>query len=524
MTDLSDSVLGIELGSTRIKAVLLDKTRKPIASGGFSWENKLVNGIWTYSLEEVREGMRACYADLKKDVKEKFGVTLTKIGAAGVSGMMHGYLPFDKEGNQLALFRTWRNTMTGAESDELTKALGFHIPQRWSVCHLYQAMKAGEAHVQKLDYLTTVSGYLHRLLTGEKVIGIGEGSGMFPVDPGTGDYDEKLVAKFDALAKPYGIFDTVKDVLPRVLSAGENAGYLTEAGARLLDPEGDLLPGVPFAPPEGDAGTGMVATNSVREYTGTLSVGTSIFMLAVLDRPIGVYPTVDIVMTPAGLPVALVQSNNCTTDINAWVALITEAVELAGGSIDRSELFTRLFRKALEGAPDCGGVVTCGYYSGENVTGVTEGRPLLLRTPDTRMDLANFMRANLCSAVVTFKIAYDDLVKNEHLRIDRITAHGGFLKTPVVGQRILSAALDNEVSVLETAGEGGPYGMALLAAYLLDKQNGESLADYLDRAIFADAKEITLRAPAEEVAGMNAYTERFRAALPVEKEAIRTLR
>ena len=524
MTDLSHSVLGIELGSTRIKAVLLDENRKPIASGGFNWENKLVNGIWTYSLEEVREGMRACYADLKKDVKEKYGVTLTRIGAAGVSGMMHGYLPFDRDGNQLSLFRTWRNTMTGAESDELTAALGFHIPQRWSVCHLYQAMKAGEAHLQKLDYITTVAGYLHRLLTGEKVIGIGEGSGMFPVDPETGDFDEKLIAKFDALAKPYGIFDSVKDVLPRVLSAGENAGFLTEAGAKLLDPEGDLLPGIPFAPPEGDAGTGMVATNSVRKYTATLSVGTSVFLLAVLDRPIGVYPTVDVVMTPAGLPVALVQSNNCTSDINAWVGLIAEAAELAGADIDRNELFTRLFRKALEGDPDCGGIVTCGYYSGENVTGVTEGRPFVLRTPDTRLSLANFMRANLSSAVATFKIAYDDLVDKEHLRIDKITAHGGFLKTPGVGQRILSAALNNEVRVLETAGEGGPYGMALLAAFLLDQKSGESLPDYLDRAVFASAKETALSASPAEVAGINAYTARFRSSLPVEMEAIRVLR
>ncbi|MCQ2425253.1 MAG: ATPase [Lachnospiraceae bacterium] len=524
MTDFSRSVLGIELGSTRIKAVLLDENRNPIASGGFNWENKLVNGIWTYSLEEVREGMRACYADLKRSVKEKYGVTLTKIGAAGVSGMMHGYLPFDGDRNQLALFRTWRNTMTAAESEELTNALGFHIPQRWSVCHLYQAMKAGEPHLKKLKYITTVAGYLHGLLTGENVIGIGEGSGMFPVDPETVDFDAKLIEKFDALAKPYGVFRTVKDVLPRVLSAGENAGYLTAEGAKLLDPEGDLLPGIPFAPPEGDAGTGMVATNSVRKYTGTLSVGTSIFMLAVLDRPIGVYPTVDVVMTPAGLPVALVQSNNCTTDINAWVNLIAEAAELAGAKIDRNELFTRLFRKALEGKPDCGGLVACGYYSGENVTGVTEGRPFVLRTPETQLDLADFMRAHLCSAVATFKIAYDDLVKNERLRIDKITAHGGFLKTPGVGQRILSAALDSEVSVLDTAGEGGPYGMALLAAYLLDKTNGESLPDYLDRAIFADAKETTLRASAEEVDGMNAYTARFQAALPVEKEAIRVLR
>ncbi len=522
--DLSRCVLGIELGSTRIKAVLLDENRVPAASGSFQWENRLENGVWTYSLEEVRTGVRECYADLKKNVLEKYGVTLTRVGAAGVSGMMHGYLPFDAAGNQLAPFRTWRNTMTAAESEELTEALGFHIPQRWSVCHLYYSMKRHEAHLERLDYLTTVAGYLHRLLTGERVIGIGEASGMFPIDPSTGDYDAEMVRKFDALAHPYGIFGSVRDVLPRVLSAGENAGTLTEAGARLLDPDGDLEAGIPFAPPEGDAGTGMVATNAVREYTASLSVGTSVFLMAVTDHTIGVSMTADVVTTPAGLPVALVQSNNCTSDINAWVDLFADVAALAGAKIDKDELFGRLFRKALEGAPDCGGLVTCNYYSGENVTGIPEGRPFLLRSPDVPLDLANLMRAHLSSAISTFKIAYDGLVEREHLRIDRITAHGGFLKTPGVGQRILSAALNTEISVLETAGEGGPYGMALLAAYLIDRKADETLPDYLDARIFSAASASVLRAGEEETEGMNAYVRRFRDVLPVEKEAVRTLR
>ena len=521
--ELKQTVLGIELGSTRIKAVLLDQRHVPIASGSHDWENRLVDGVWTYSMEDIHTGLRACYADLKRDVKEKFGVTLTTVGALGVSAMMHGYLPFDREGNQLAEFRTWRNTITGPAAAELTELLGFNIPQRWSIAHLYQAILNGEEHLPKLDYLTTLAGYIHWKLTGEKVMGVGEASGMFPIDSAALDYDQAMVEKFDALIAPKGFGWTLRDVLPKVLPAGAEAGALTPEGARFLDPDGDLEPGIPVAPCEGDAGTGMAATNSVRVRTGNVSAGTSDFAMVVVDRPLGVHREIDMVTTPSGAPVAMVHCNNCTSDINAWVNLFAEFAGAVGAKVDRGALFTLLFQKALEGDADCGGVLSYNYFSGEGVTDLDEGRPLFVRTPDARFTLANFMRTHLLSALATLKIGLDILTEQEKVAIDKLYGHGGFFKTPGVGQRMLSAAAGVPVSVMETAGEGGPYGMALLAAYRIWKDQGEALEDYLEKKVFAGAKSSTLMAEKDDIAGFNTFLAKYRQALPVERLATETV-
>ena len=510
--DLTKTALGMELGSTRIKAVLIDEDHIPVASGDFEWENQLVNGVWTYSMESVHTGIRTCFARLADDVKARFGLPLTTVGAIGVSAMMHGYLPFDAAGNQLAEFRTWRNTMTGPAAEKLTELFGFNIPQRWSIAHLYQAVLNGEAHVKDIATLTTLAGYVHWQLTGEKVMGVGEASGMFPIDSGKLDYDEGMLRKFRDLT---GI--DLRAILPKVLPAGAPAGTLTEAGAAFLDPTGTLRPGIPVAPCEGDAGTGMAATNSVRVRTGNVSAGTSDFAMIVTERPLGVHREIDMVTTPDGLPVAMVHCNNCTSDINAWVNLFSEFAELMGFATYKGELFTRLFYKALEGDPDCGGLLSFNYFSGEGVTGLDEGRPLFARTPDAKFTLANFMRAHLLSALATLKIGLDILTRTEHVEIDKLYGHGGFFKTPEVGQRMLSAAVGAPVSVMETAGEGGPYGMALLAAYMLWKREGETLPDYLDNKVFAAARSTTLMADNRDVAGFNAFLERYQKALPVEQ-------
>ncbi|MBR3503342.1 MAG: FGGY-family carbohydrate kinase [Clostridia bacterium] len=521
--DFNKTVLGLELGSTRIKAVLIDEKHLPIASGSHEWENQLVNGVWTYSMEAIHTGVQACFADLKRDVKEKFGATLTRVGAMGISGMMHGYLPFDAEGRPLAAFRTWRNTMTGQAAAELTALFGFNIPQRWSIAHLYQAMLNGEEHLPRLDHITTVAGYIHEKLTGRRALGIGEASGVFPIDSGALDYDAGMMAKFDALIEKKGYAWRLRDVLPKALGAGDDGGCLTEAGARFLDPAGDLEAGIPFAPPEGDAGTGMAATNSVAVRTGNVSAGTSDFAMVVVDHPLGVHREIDMVTTPAGLPVAMVHCNNCTSDINAWVNLLAEFAEAAGAKISRGDLFTMLFNKALEGEADCGGLMSYNYLSGEGVTDLDEGRPVFLRTPDARMTLANFMRTHLLSALATLKIGLDILTKEENIPIDKLYGHGGYFKTPGVGQRMLSAAVGSPVSVMETAGEGGPYGMALLAAYMLWKKDGQPLEDYLEENVFAGAKSSTLSADENDVAGFQRFLERYRKALPVEKAAIETM-
>jgi len=516
--DLTKTVLGIELGSTRIKAVLIDQQHRPIASGDYEWENRLVNGIWTYSMESVHTGLRACVKALKADLKEEFGVDLTTVGAIGVSAMMHGYLPFDKDGKQLAEFRTWRNTITGQAAEKLTALFGFNIPQRWSIAHLYQAMLNGEAHVKDIAYLTTLAGYIHWKLTGQKVMGVGEASGMFPIDSKACDYDATMLQKFLDLT---GL--DLRTVLPKVLPAGACGGRLTEAGARFLDPDGTLQSGIPVAPCEGDAGTGMTATNSVRVRTGNVSAGTSDFAMIVADHPLGVHREIDMVTTPDGLPVAMVHCNNCTSDINAWVNLFGEFARLMGLDVNRGELFTKLFQKALSGEPDCGGLLSYNYFSGEGVTDLDEGRPIFVRSPSARFTLSNFMRTHLLSALATLKIGMDILTETEQVHIDRLYGHGGFFKTPEVGQRMLSAAVGVPVSVMKTAGEGGPYGMALLGAYMLWHEEGESLPDYLDNKVFADAQSSTITATQEDIDGFNAFLAQYRKALPLERLATEVL-
>ena len=516
--NLEKTVLGIELGSTRIKAVLIDDRHIPVAQGDYEWENQFVNGIWTYSMSMVHTGVQTCFSRLKADVKAKYDTELSTVGAIGVSAMMHGYLPFDRNGNQLAEFRTWRNTITGDAAAELTELFGFNIPQRWSIAHLDQAILNGEEHVKDIAFLTTLAGYIHWQLTGEKVMGIGEASGMFPIDSEKLDYDESMLQKFKTLT---GI--DLRTILPKVLVAGECGGTLTEAGARFLDPSGTLRPGIPVAPCEGDAGTGMAATNSVRPRTGNVSAGTSDFAMIVTEKPLGVHREIDMVTTPAGAPVAMVHCNNCTSDINAWVNLFAEYSEMMGMPVGKGELFTKLFNKALEGDADCGGLLSYNYFSGEGVTDLDEGRPLFVRTPNSNFTLANFMRAHLLSALSTLKIGLDILTQTEQVGIDKLYGHGGFFKTPGVGQRMLSAAVGAPVSVMETAGEGGPYGMALLGAYMLWKDEGESLADYLDNKVFAGAESTTLMADPEDVAGFFAFLARYKKALPVERSATELL-
>ncbi len=523
MIDLKNCTVGIELGSTRIKAVLIDENHIPIASGDFEWENELVDGIWTYSLETVHTGIQTCFANLKQDVEAKFGVKLTTVGAMGVSAMMHGYLPFDRNGKQLAEFRTWRNTITGPAAAELTERFGFNIPQRWSIAHLYQAILNEEAHVPEIARLTTLAGYIHYRLTGLHVMGVGEASGMFPIDSQLLDYDQRMVSVFDGLLMRRNLPWRLREILPKVLSAGEAAGTLTAEGAAFLDPAGDLQPGIPLAPCEGDAGTGMAATNSVRVRTGNVSAGTSDFAMIVTDKPLGVHREIDMVTTPDGLPVAMVHCNNCTSDINAWVNLLSEFAEAIGAKQDKGALFTMLFRKALEGDPDCGGLMSFNYFSGEGVTDLDEGRPVFARTPNAKFTLANFMRTHLLSALATLKIGLDILTEEEQVPIDKLYGHGGFFKTPEVGQRMLSAAVGAPVSVMETAGEGGPYGMALLAAYMLRKQKGESLPDYLDNKVFAGAKSVTLMAEPSDIEGFKSFLTIYRKALPMEQAAIAAL-
>lgn len=519
--NIASCVLGIELGSTRIKAVLIDENHLPVAQGSHEWENRLADGIWTYSMNDIVTGIQACYADLKKDCLAKFGAVPAGFKAMGVSGMMHGYLPFDENWNQLAEFRTWRNTITGEAAAILSEKFGFNIPQRWSAAHLYQAVLNKEAHLSRLSHLTTLAGYIHYRLTGENAMGIGEASGMFPIDSEINDYNKEMLAKFKELLAPEGYSWTPDTVLPKVLSAGEDAGKLTEAGALFLDPAGDLKAGVPVCPCEGDAGTGMVATNSVRVRTGNVSAGTSDFAMLVTDTMPGTHREIDMVTTPAGLPVAMVHCNNCTSDINAWVGLFMEFASFIGAPVDKGELFTRLFNKAMEGDKDCGGLLSYNYFSGEGVTDMDEGRPLFVRKPDAAFSLANFMRAHILSALSTLKIGLDILTKEENIRVDKLYGHGGFFKTPGVGQKMLSAAVGAPVSVMETAGEGGPYGMALLASYMVNRAEGETLPDYLDNKVFKDAVSTTLMADESDIAGFGAYLDAYVRTLDAEKAAVK---
>ena len=519
------AILGVEFGSTRIKAVLVDETGTPIAQGDHEWENQLVNGIWTYDLGDAVAGLQDCYANMAKDVREKYGCEITRLQAIGFSAMMHGYIVFNDKNELLVPFRTWRNTITGEAAAKLTELFGFNIPQRWSIAHLYQAILNGEEHVKDIRFMTTLEGYIHWIMTGEKVLGIGEGSGMFPIDSATNDYNAEMVKKFDDLVADKGFPWKLKEVLPKVLVAGEVVGRLTEEGAKLLDPTGRLQPGIPLCPPEGDAQTGMVATNSVRQRTGNVSAGTSIFAMIVLEKPLSkVRPELENITTPSGAQVAMVHCNNCTSDLNAWVKLFGEFAEAVGMKLDGDQLFGTLYRKAMEADADLGGLLAYNYFSGEHITGFEEGRPLFARTPDSRFTLANFMRTHLNSALASLKIGMNILLDDEGVQVDSILGHGGLFRTKGVGQPILAAALNAPVSVMETAGEGGPWGVALLASYMVDKAEGEALEDYLANRVFAGMPCETVDPNPADVDAFNAYIERFKAGLPIERAAVENIK
>ena len=519
------TVLGIELGSTRIKAVLIGEDHMPIASGSHEWENQHENGVWTYSLEDVWTGLQESYRNLSKEVLEKYNTPLKTIGAIGFSAMMHGYVVFDKNGNLLVPFRTWRNTITGQAAEKLTDLFQFNIPQRWSIAHLYQAILNKEPHVKDISHQTTLAGYVHWKLTGQKVMGIGEASGMFPIDSKTNDYDERMLGQFNELLKAENIAWKLQDILPKVLVAGDAAGVLTEEGAKLLDPTGGLQAGIPLCPPEGDAGTGMVATNSVAVRTGNVSAGTSVFAMIVLEKALSkLYPEIDMVTTPTGKPVAMVHSNNCTSDLNAWVGLFQEFTNALGVEISQSKLFEMLYQKALTGDADAGGLLAYSYLSGEHITHFEEGRPLFVRTPESRFTLSNFMRVNLFSSLGALKIGMDILFEQEKVKLDQLLGHGGFFKTKEVGQRMMAAAMNVPVSVMETAGEGGAWGIALLASYMLHKSANEPLETYLSDKVFAGENGTTIAPDEADVAGFAAFMERYKKGLVIERAAVDGLR
>ena len=513
-----DTALGIELGSTRIKAVLIGPDHAPIATGAYDWENRLENGVWTYHLDDVWTGIQAAFRELREEVQSRCGVPLTTLGAMGVSAMMHGYLPFDQNGAQLCEFRTWRNTITEAEAQELTQLFQFNIPQRWSIAHLYRAIRQGEAHVKDIAFLTTLEGYVHWKLTGKKVLGVGEAAGMFPLDE-TGRFHPRMMAQFDEILQQRHIPWRLEDILPEILVAGDPAGELTPEGAKLLDPTGALQAGIPLCPPEGDAGTGMTATNSVSARTGNVSAGTSIFAMVVLEHPLSqVHPEIDMVATPAGLPAAMVHCNTCTSDLDAWVKLFAELLNSAGTQLPKSQLYDLLYHKALEGAADCGGVVSYNCYSGEPVIHLEEGRPLLMRLPDSQLTLGNFMRAQLYAAMATLRLGME-ILYGEHVALEKLYGHGGLFKTKGVGQRLMAGALGVPVAVMETAGEGGPWGMALLAMYRKNRRPGDTLERYLQDQVFAQAKGEELPPDPADAAGFAAYLRRYQAGLAVERTA-----
>ena len=516
------AILGIELGSTRIKAVLIDQENKPIAQGNHTWENQLVDGLWTYSIEAIWSGLQDCYADLRSNVKNLYGIEIENLAAIGVSAMMHGYMPFNAKEEILVPFRTWRNTNTGRAAAALSDLFVYNIPLRWSISHLYQAILDNEAHVKDIDFLTTLAGYVHWQLTGEKVLGIGDASGMLPIDPTTHNYSAEMVAKFDKLIAPNQYSWTLQDILPKVLSAGESAGVLTPEGSKKLDTSGHLKAGIPVCPPEGDAGTGMVATNAVKQRTGNVSAGTSSFSMIVLEKELSKpYEMIDMVTTPDGSLVAMVHCNNCTSDLNAWVNLFKEYQELLGIPIDMNEIYSKLYNIALTGDTDCGGLLSYNYISGEPVTGLAEGRPLFVRSANDKFNLANFMRSHLYASVGVLKIGNDILFNEEKIKVDRITGHGGLFKTKGVGQRILAAAINSPISVMETAGEGGAWGIALLGSYLVNNEKKQSLADFLDEKVFVGDVGIEVSPTAEDVAGFNTYIENYKAGLPIEEAAVK---
>ena len=515
------AILGIEFGSTRIKAVLIDGENKPIAQGSHEWENQLVDGLWTYSTEAIWYGLQDCYADLRKNVLAEYDIEIEELAAIGISAMMHGYMAFNDQQNILVPFRTWRNTNTAKAAAELSELFVYNIPLRWSISHIYQAILDNEEHVADIDFLTTLAGYIHWQLTGNKVLGIGDASGMLPIDPETHNYSAAMVEKFNKLIAPKGFNWTLLDILPEVLNAGENAGFLTAEGAKKLDISGHLKPGIPLCPPEGDAGTGMVSTNAVKQRTGNVSAGTSSFSMIVLEKDLSKpYEMIDMVTTPDGSLVAMVHCNNCTSDLNAWVNLFKEYQQLLGIPVDMNEVFGKLYNNALTGDADCGGLIAYNYISGEPVTGLAEGRPMFVRSANDKFNLANFMRANLYASVGVLKIGNDILFNEEHVKVDRITGHGGLFKTKGVGQRVLAAAINSPISVMETAGEGGAWGIALLASYLVNNNNGSTLADWLESNVFAGNTGVEIAPTAEDVAGFNKWIENYKRGLAIEQAAV----
>lgn len=511
--------LGIEFGSTRIKAVLVDEYCNPVASGSHDWENRLENGVWTYHTEDIWSGLQDAYANLNKDVSSRYGKKIESLASIGFSAMMHGYLPFDKNGNLLTPFRTWRNTITSQAAGALTELFRFNIPQRWSIAHLYQAVLNEEEHVDNIDFITTLAGYVHWKLTGKKVLGIGEASGMFPIDSSMNNYNEEMLGKFSSLDSVKKYAWNIKNILPEVLLAGDSAGELTEEGAKLLDPSGTLKAGIPLCPPEGDAGTGMVATNAVSVRTGNISAGTSIFSMVVLDEPLNnVYEEIDMVTTPTGKPVAMVHCNNCCTDLDYWVNLFIEFSELSGNNLSKPQIYDMLYNCALNGDANCGGIVNYNYFSGEPVTKTEQGRPLFVRSENANFNLSNFMRSQIYSAMATLKIGMEILEK-EQVRIDCLTGHGGLFKTPVVGQRLMAGAMNTPISVMETAGEGGAWGIAVLARYAVDGKS-ETLEEYLDANVFSKYKSTTTEPDEKDADGFKEYMNLYKKGLAVEKSAV----
>ncbi|MBM6754125.1 FGGY-family carbohydrate kinase [Lactobacillus alvi] len=518
------TALGIEFGSTTIKAVLVTQDFQVVASGSYVWENELDHHIWTYPLAKVWEGVQTSYAKLAAEVKEQYGLALTKIGSIGISAMMHGYLAFDKEDNLLVPFRTWRNNITGEAAAKLTDLFGFNIPERWSIAHLYQAILNQEDHVKDLAFITTLDGYVTWQLTGEKTTGIGDASGMFPIDEATHDYDARMLDQFAALPEVAQFDWQITALLPKVLLAGETAGHLTAAGAKLLDPSGQLEPGALFAPSEGDASTGMVATNAVRKRTGNVSIGTSAFSMVVLDQALNqVHRDIDVVTTPDGAPVAMVHTNNCSSDINAWANVFDQFARLIGVDLKPNELYEKLFDASLRGEQDAGGLVNFAYLSGENITRVQEGRPMLVRKPDSNFSLANLFKVQLYSAFAPLKIGMDILLREEHIRTDSLVAQGGLFKTPVVAQQVLADALDTPITVMSNAGQGGPWGMAVLALYAADHR-GKNLADYLDQEVFVNSESATLAPEPASVKGYEQFIDNYKQAMPAEQKAGETMK
>lgn len=515
------TILGIEFGSTRIKTVLIDDKYKVIASGNHDWENRYEENIWTYSLEDIWNGLQASYADMAASVKVRYGEVIHSIAAIGFSGMMHGYMAFNEKDELLVPFRTWRNTMTELASRQLTKELNFHIPQRWTSAHLYQAILNKESHCKDITFVTTLAGYIHWRLTGKKVLGVGEASGVFPIDPKTRDYHAGMVDKFDQMTAQHGFTQKFQEIFPSVLVAGQEAGVLTKEGAKLLDVSGNLQAGIPLCPPEGDAGTGMVATNSVTVRTGNVSAGTSVFAMVVLEEELKkVYEEIDIVTTPSGDSVAMVHCNNCTSDLNAWVNLFGEFAAALGVEVNPSTLYKTLYNKALEGDADCGGLLGYNYFSGEHITGFEEGRPLFVRSSESRFSLANFMRLHLYTSLGALKTGLDILWKEENVVVDQILGHGGLFKTKSVGQTIMAAAINAPVTVMETAAEGGAFGIALLASYMKEKEAAETLDAYLNTKVFAGQRGETIEPDAKDVEGFDLFIKRYKAGLPIERAAI----